>query len=120
MKPESRNWFPLLFGVFLAALIGCGIGCFIAMKMSPSCAPPDMVDSHDWLHDQLGITPEQRLKLEVIEERFEGRETQFRDALKAANRNLGQVIKEERTYTLVLPLPWKRFTTLWLSSKRPP
>jgi hypothetical protein len=99
MKPNTRNRIPFFLGVFLAALIGCGIGCTIAMKMASSDGQPRKGDSHDWLHEQLEITPEQTLKLEVIEERFAERESNLREALFAANRVLGQVIKEERTYT---------------------
>jgi len=94
-----QKYKPLLIAVFLTALVGCGVGCIIAIKIIYPASQSPYSDGHAWLHDRLKITPEQQSNLEKIEERSENREAQLTASLVAAKTNLGDIIEEEKAYT---------------------
>jgi hypothetical protein len=97
---EFRKTALLLFGVFLAALIGCAIGCSIAIGLMVHQAEPvEHVDGHDWLHDQLAITEEQNTALIPIEEKFATQEEELRAAIIAGNAELGRILREDREFS---------------------
>jgi nickel and cobalt resistance protein CnrR len=54
---------------------------------------------HEWLHRELGLTPEQLDALKAIESKFESRERELTHHLHMANRDLAKVISEEKGYT---------------------
>lgn len=97
-----RKSFPLLFAVFAAALVGCAIGCAIAMKLvvgGSGAGQMNHADTHGWLHEQLDLTAEQDNRLHEIEKRFAAIEAKHEAALAAANAELAEILKEDRSYT---------------------
>lgn len=54
---------------------------------------------HEWLHDELHLTPAQSATLQPIEKEFGLRETALRTQLENANRALAQILREEKSYT---------------------
>ena len=99
MSSDTRKRLGLFLGVFFAALIGCGIGCVIAINLSHKEKAPAAGGTHDWLHEQLGITAEQHLGLEQIEARFAKREAELVAALATAKSDLGDVMAEDKAFT---------------------
>ena len=55
--------------------------------------------AHEWLHDELHLTPAQFEALKPIEQRFASKERELTDRLNGANRDLARVISEEKGYT---------------------
>tara|TARA_R110002096_G_scaffold385536_1_gene579385 strand:- start:19552 stop:20007 length:456 start_codon:yes stop_codon:yes gene_type:complete len=100
MKLNFKNPVVVFFGVFVAALLGCAVGCTLALKFfMGGHHGASGHDPHDWLHHQLGITHEQHEQLKDMETRFESRERELRDAILAANAKLTVALKEDQTYT---------------------
>lgn len=54
---------------------------------------------HEWLHNELRVTKAQSDALEPIEHDFLLRETALAAKLQQANRDLAQVLREEKTYS---------------------
>jgi Spy/CpxP family protein refolding chaperone len=87
----------VILGVFLAALVGCALGCGLSLKWMPHCR--HAAKSKDWLYEQLGITEAQRPKITRIELQFDSREAELKGALEAANRKLSAAIKEDQSFS---------------------
>ena len=54
---------------------------------------------HEWLHDELHLTTAQSAALDPIEHAFASRESSLQTKLEQANRDLAQVLREEKSYT---------------------
>ena len=52
-------------------------------------------DSHDWIHSQLGLTPEQMTALDAIEKSYHKRRQIFEQELSHANKELAQAIRTD-------------------------
>ena len=52
-------------------------------------------DSHDWIHSQLGLTPEQKTGLDAIEKGYHQKRRIFERELSRANKDLAQTLRAE-------------------------
>lgn len=94
---KSRN---ILVAVFLAALAGCTVGCFIALTLLHRQPPPSSHEEiHEWLHHELGLTGEQQALLTNLEQNFSVEEKLLRTRMANANLELATAIREDQTYT---------------------
>lgn len=90
---------PLFFGIFFSAMIGCGFGCLVAMKVMQCSIEFPKVRDHDWLHLELGLDEDQTPGLDKLEHEFGAREAEARAKLDAATKELGRIIVEERRFS---------------------
>tara|TARA_R110002049_G_scaffold77470_2_gene198178 strand:- start:326 stop:760 length:435 start_codon:yes stop_codon:yes gene_type:complete len=90
---------PLFFGIFLSAMIGCGFGCLVAMKVMQCDLESPEIRGHDLLHHELGIDEDQTPGLEKLEHVFGAKEAEARSKLTLATEELGRIIVEERSFS---------------------
>lgn len=91
MKPAIRV-VALLVGVCVVACIAC----WITARYVERHAQHEAVQTHAWIHTQLGITHEQDKALEPIEQRFEEKKKHYAELMRIANKELAQAILEDR------------------------
>lgn len=90
MKPAARA-LTLLAVVAVVACIACW---FTARHLNHR---ENGMDSHEEIHRQLGITPEQGKALESIEQRHAEQKKHYEELLRIANDELGKAILEDRS-----------------------
>ena len=79
-----------------------GLLAIVAVVASASCLltrtlfHPAGMDSHEWLHAQLGITADQERVLEPIEAKYARRKVELAAAIREANAELATVILEDK------------------------
>jgi Spy/CpxP family protein refolding chaperone len=54
------------------------------------------VNGHEWIHKQLDLTPDEQKALEPIEQKFHRRKRELLGVIRAANRELGEAIKQDQ------------------------
>ena len=84
---------------FVAVVAVAALAAFATLRWSGGHPPSSSVASHEWLHRELQLTPEQHKALEPIEAKFGERERRLAGQLRAANANLAHVLAEEKAYT---------------------
>lgn len=106
MKLTFRSPAIVFGGVFLAAVIGCALGCTIAMRLALGerenhGGEPhgDPSATHAWLHETLGLEAGQIEGLDEIEARFAARQAGLEGDIAAANLKLAEALKEDRSYS---------------------
>jgi len=79
-----------------------GLLAIVAVVASASCLltrtlfHPARMDSHEWLHSQLGITADQERVLKPIEAKYAQRKVELAAAIREANAELATVILEDK------------------------
>lgn len=54
------------------------------------------LNEHEWVHDQLGLTPEQEKAIDILEQRFEARRLDLIERITLANRELAEAMMESK------------------------
>lgn len=87
-KPAAALLFLLLvFGVAVAgAKFSCAISCWMR--------PPHQ-DTHDWIHTQLGLTPQQEAGIGALEKDYHEKRLGFEHGLAEGNRELAEAIRSD-------------------------
>jgi len=86
----------IFFSLFLLLIIAIGFG--IGEYFSKNDAK-NMAASHQHFHDMLNFTPDQRDKLIPIEKKYADQKALYENQIRQANRELGEIMKKEKTYT---------------------
>lgn len=87
-KPVAALVFLAL--VFVVAAAAAFLSNRVCCKMEPSHH-----DAHEWIHAQLGLTPDQDLRLDAIEKAYREKRRHFEREMAAANRELAEAIRFE-------------------------
>ncbi len=86
-----------LFAVLVVVLAAVGVGIGHAWRRCEHAgSAPQQLDSHAWLHRELGLTEAQREALAPLEAAYAVREQQARSAFDAANRELARAVAEDQ------------------------
>lgn len=91
--PFARRIILVAAVAFLAALAGVLIGRSISEARSE-----ETTALHELLHDQLDLTPEQRSRIAVLEQRFAVRRRALELEIRADNARLAAAIQAEHGY----------------------
>ena len=78
----------------LVAVVACAACWFTARYLHRQ---EEAAEAHEWVHTQLGITPEQNMELESIEQRYAEQKKHLGEMLRIANAELGKAILEDRS-----------------------
>ncbi len=89
MKKLAAGLLFLLL-VFLVAVVGACLSSRMCCKIRPS-----RQDAHDWIHTQLGLTPQQDAGLDAIEKPYHEKRRIFEQEMALANRELAEAIRSE-------------------------
>lgn len=92
MKPRILPFLALL--ALVAAVAAAG--CFVTEQWMDRCLCERQEEGHAWVHQKLGLSPEQEKKLEPIEERYTEEKRHHEEMMKMANRELAQAILEDK------------------------
>jgi Spy/CpxP family protein refolding chaperone len=84
-----------VIGFFVAVVVIAAAASYCTLQWAHH-RPAATVESHEWLHKELGITPEQAKALEPIEAKFAERERALRERMRAANRELAAAIGKSK------------------------
>ena len=76
--------------VFVVAAVAAWFSCSMCRNM---CRANQ--DSHDWIHSQLGLSPEQKTGLDAIEKGYHQKRHIFEQELSQANKELAQAIRAD-------------------------
>lgn len=77
--------------VFVVAACGSGLSLLLCGRMQK----PSHQGAHDWIHTQLGLTPEQDAGLDVIEKRYHEKSRDFERGIVLANKELAEAIRTD-------------------------
>ena len=90
-------------GFFLLIVLLAGVAAFCAARFTASCGSCGMTTAssspHDWLHDQLQLTPAQKKELEPIEARFHENYERANAQLLEANRELARTLGQTKEFS---------------------
>lgn len=103
MRGVSRGLVLTLVLTLLAAIGGTWIGAryIYAQRHQPSL--------HEFVHEELKLTSEQRARLEVLEQDFAGRRRAREAELRAANAELARAIQVRHEYSPDVQAAVERF-----------
>lgn len=87
-----------VIGFFAAVVIVAAAASYCTLRWAHRPTAMAM-DSHEWLHKELGITAEQRRALEPIEAKFAERERGLRERMRVANSELAAAIAKSKGYS---------------------
>ncbi|MEO6994467.1 MAG: periplasmic heavy metal sensor [Lacunisphaera sp.] len=87
-----------VLGFFLAVIAVAALSAFCTLRWSAAHLPV-VSDPHQWLHEQLQLTPEQHAALGPIETQYAEKHRRLTAQLQGANRELARAIGEGKTYS---------------------
>lgn len=87
----------LLF-LLTVAVVAAG-ACFATLRFSEHRVTEDDVTSHQWLHKELRLTPDQLKAIEPTETQFGDRQRELAQRLREAKRQLAVAMAEDKAYT---------------------
>ena len=76
--------------VFVVAVGGACLSSRMCCRMHPSHQ-----DAHDWIHTQLGLTPQQEAALGVLEKPYHEKRSGLERELSLANKELAEAIRSD-------------------------
>ncbi|MEI6493300.1 MAG: periplasmic heavy metal sensor [Verrucomicrobiota bacterium] len=83
---------PLVFLILVFAVAAAA--AFLSRSLCCTMKPSHQ-DAHDWVHTQLGLTPQQDAGLDVIEKRYHEKRRIFEEGMALGNRELAEAIRSE-------------------------
>jgi nickel and cobalt resistance protein CnrR len=86
--------FHIVFALLIAMAAGC-LGAIVAVQWGAEASSPGL---HEFVHDELDLSSEQRVRLEQLEESFAIKRKGLEIALRAANAELATAMAEEHAY----------------------
>ena len=84
----------ILFAILLAALAGC-LGAFASDYWRDGEPSGGL---HQFVHDELELSPEQNSRLEALESRYAVEKSELEASLRAANARLARAMEAEHEY----------------------
>lgn len=85
-----------ILGFFAAVVIVAALASLGTWHWMSPHEGAGAIDSHEWLHRELRVTPEQEKALKPIEARFAERERIAREQMRQANRELAAAIARSK------------------------
>jgi len=76
--------------VVVVAGFAASLSCMMTCRMRPSHQ-----DAHDWIHTQLGLTPQQKSALDNLEKPYHEKRRVYEQALARANKELAEAIRSD-------------------------
>ena len=76
--------------VVVVAVVAARLSCMTICRMRPSHQ-----DAHDWIHTQLGLTPQQKSALDILEKPYHEKRNGFEQELSRANKELAEAIRSD-------------------------
>jgi len=89
MKKIISSLVFLLLVVVVAAF-AAKLSCALKCRMLPAHH-----DTHDWIHTQLGLTPQQKATLDILERPYHEKRSGFEQGLAQANKELAEAIRSD-------------------------
>lgn len=89
---------PVLILLATVAVVAV-LACWLTGHYLRGRAPSGHVEAHQWIHAQLGLTPEQETQLGPIEKRFDEQKRHYGELLRIANQELAQAIRDDRAHS---------------------
>jgi Spy/CpxP family protein refolding chaperone len=87
----------LLAMLVVVALVAIG-ACFLTFRFFVPVRVKS-VPTHEWIHQQVNLTADQKIALEPIEEEFQQRKRELLAQIWSANKELAQAVKEDQVYS---------------------
>ena len=92
-----------VIGFFLVIILVASVAAFCAARFSASCGACANTSTactpHDWLHNELQLTAEQKKTLEPIETRFHEDYERANTQLQEANRELARTLGQTKIFS---------------------
>lgn len=85
-----------ILGFFAAVIAIAALSSFCTWRWIAARHPVAAIDTHNWLHKELRVTPEQHKMLEPIEARYAERERGLRERMRQAHRELAAAIGKSK------------------------
>jgi nickel and cobalt resistance protein CnrR len=86
----------LIAMLIVVALVDAA-ACYVSARVFGPLRPQTEVTGHEWIHKQLGLSPEEHKALEPIESRFAERKQNLMGERRRANKQLAEAIKQDQT-----------------------
>ena len=80
--------------LIIVALVAAGAR-YVSARVFGPLRPQRGVSGHEWIHKQLGLTPDEQKALELIETKFAQRKQNLMGEIRSANKELAEAIKRD-------------------------
>jgi nickel and cobalt resistance protein CnrR len=84
-----------LVAIFVVVALVAAAACYISIRVFGPMKP-SAVNGHEWIHNQLSLTPAEQNALEPIEARFAERKGRLMSEIRNANKELAESIKHDQ------------------------
>ncbi len=84
--------------IVLAVLLAMAAGCIGAFVAGQWWTQPQSQGLHDFVHDELDLSPDQSARLEQLEQQFATERAGLEAKLRSANVDLARAMEEEHSY----------------------
>ena len=81
--------------LIIVALVAAA-ACYVSARVFGPLHPQRGVSGHEWIHKQLGLSPDEQKALEPIETKFAQRKQNLMDEIRNANKELAEAIKQDQ------------------------
>jgi hypothetical protein len=92
VTPISVNKPLQLLAMFGFVALVAAAACYVSARVFGPLRPQPGVSGHEWIHQQLGLSPDEQKALESIETKFAQRKRNLMGEIHSANRELAEAI----------------------------
>jgi nickel and cobalt resistance protein CnrR len=85
-----------LIAMLIVVALVAAAACYVSARMFGPLRPQPGVSGHEWIHKQLGLSPEEKKALEPIESKFAERKGNLSGEIRSANKELAEAIKQDQ------------------------
>jgi nickel and cobalt resistance protein CnrR len=89
----------LIAMLIIVALVAAA-ACYVSARVFGPLRPQPGVSGHEWIHKQLGLSPEEHKALEPIESKFAERKRNLLGEIRSASKELAEAIKQDQADSL--------------------
>jgi nickel and cobalt resistance protein CnrR len=85
-----------LIALLIIVALVAAAACYVSARVFGPLRPQPGVSGHEWIHKQLGLSPEEQKALEPIEIKFAKRKQNLSGEIRSANKELAEAIKQDQ------------------------
>jgi nickel and cobalt resistance protein CnrR len=85
-----------LIAMLIVVALVAAAACYVSARVFGPLRLKSGVSSHEWIHEQLSLTPDEQKALEPIETKFGQRKRSLMAEIRSANKELAEAIKQDQ------------------------
>jgi Spy/CpxP family protein refolding chaperone len=85
-----------LIAILIIVALVAAAACYISARVFGPLRSQPGVSGHEWIHKQLGLSPDEQKALEPIETKFAKHKRNLMGEIRSANKELAEAIRQDR------------------------